>query len=359
MFTFVQNFFERYERHISSVALIGGFIVDSITLNRVDQFFDNIILLSYITIAGTCIVLLSFWKDEWLTGRFAPKVHAFLLIAMQFAFGGLFSAFLIFYSRSSSFIASAPFLFVLLFVLIGNEFFKAQYIRLTVQVSIFFFVLYSYLIFTIPVVLGFMNTWTFLLSGLISLLCIRIFILFIKLINPVKVISSGGMFLIVIGIFTVINGLYFLNIIPPIPLALKDSGVYHSIVKNADGTYTAQKEEHEFNEFFKAYERVNLLPGKPLYVFTSIFAPTEFKATVFHVWEQYDKKSKAWVETNRIELPILGGRDGGFRTYSVKENPSMGQWRVSVETGRGQVIGRILLQVNRVQTTPPLSPVTK
>ncbi|MEX0931128.1 MAG: DUF2914 domain-containing protein [Candidatus Paceibacterota bacterium] len=358
-FQIATGFFERYEKHISSFALVAGFVIDSFTLQRIDLLFENIVLLSYIVIAGTCILFLSLWKEEWLQRPVLGKVHALLLIAMQFAFGGLFSAFLIFYSRSSSLIASAPFLLLLFFILIGNELFKKQYIRLTVQISIFFLVLYSYLIFTIPVLLGQMSWWIFLLSGAISLVLIRVFILLLRLVNPAKMIMAGNMFLPIIIIFVLINGLYFLNIIPPIPLSLKDSGVYHSLTRTQDGSYVVEEETKTFRDYFRMYEQVSLRAGDSLFAFTSIFAPTNFETDIYHVWEQYNRKSEEWEETNRIRLPIVGGRDGGYRTFSVKQNPGMGLWRVSAVTARGQVIGRINISVERVSELPSLEVITK
>lgn len=36
----------------------------------------------------------------------------------------------------------------------------------------------------------------------------------------------------------------------------------------------------------------------------------------------------------------MGGREGGYRGYSVKGNLFAGEWRVNVTTERGQSLGR-------------------
>src|SRR3712207_1946369 len=91
-----KRFLERYERHISSAALIGGFIIDSITLKRIDFLFENLVLISYLTIAGISIAFLNFYEGGAVRGRFFEWMHRLLPIVIQFAFGGLFSGFLIF-----------------------------------------------------------------------------------------------------------------------------------------------------------------------------------------------------------------------------------------------------------------------
>src|SRR4051812_42147678 len=90
-----------YERYISPLSLIAGFLMDNlILLRRVDLWTSNALLLFYLSLAGFGIVLLNGiesgrFKNEWLL-RAAP----FLPVVEQFAFGGLFSAFVSLYSRS-------------------------------------------------------------------------------------------------------------------------------------------------------------------------------------------------------------------------------------------------------------------
>ena len=52
---------------------------------------------------------------------------------------------------------------------------------------------------------------------------------------------------------------------------------------------------------------------------------------------------------------ISGGREGGFRWYSKKFTITAGKWRVKVETGRGQILGRIeFAVVNSPDSHPTL-----
>jgi len=109
----MKSFFVKYERHISTGAFAAGFIIDNLTLTRIDLLLDNLILFSYLVVAGSVIVFLNFYERGVFTGfvgRFFAPARLVAPIAMQFAFGGLFSGFFIFYSRSASLSASWPFL---------------------------------------------------------------------------------------------------------------------------------------------------------------------------------------------------------------------------------------------------------
>jgi len=46
-----------------------------------------------------------------------------------------------------------------------------------------------------------------------------------------------------------------------------------------------------------------------------------------------------------VKFPIVGGREGGYRAYSVKSQPASGRWRVDIETAEGQLIGRVPFSV--------------
>jgi len=124
----------------------------------------------------------------------------------------------------------------------------------------------------------------------------------------------------------------FTNLIPPIPLSLKDAGVYHSLYRNSDGNYTATEEPQTFWDFFKSYKLFHEVAGQPVYVFTSIFAPTNLNVQVIHDWQHYDETSRKWQSIEKMSLSIIGGRDGGFRTYSIMTVSQSGLWRVDVTT---------------------------
>ena len=355
----VKNFFERYERHTGIALMALGFFIDNLTLKRIDLLFDNLIFFFYLTIALSTILITNAYQGGKLRTRFMEKHQVWLSLPMQYAFGGLFSGFVVIYSRSGTVVASWLFLAILAALLIGNEFAKSNYARLTYRITIFFTAFFSYTIFYIPVLTKRMGAGTFLLSGAVSLLGIGIVLLVLRNLTRayfrqqrVKVAAS------IASVFLLFNLLYFTNVIPPVPLSLKAIGIYHEIRTVSRG-YTASVEPPRWYEFYNDTGRVFQRYGnEPVFVFSSIFAPTDLRTPVFHQWFFYDPQSRSWVAKDRLSFPILGGRDGGYRGYSQKRNVQEGKWRVDVVTARGQLIGRITFTVTAVDTSAQTNPVT-
>jgi hypothetical protein len=158
----------------------------------------------------------------------------------------------------------------------------------------------------------------------------------------------------IIGIFVGMNALYFGNLIPPIPLSLKDVGVYHDIDRLRNGNYVMQYEDHGLPNIFKLYEDFHASVGTPVYAYTAVFSPTSLNTTVIHEWERYDAESGTWVLMGLVNLHVVGGREGGFRTYSIKDDLTSGRWRVNVETLDGHLIGRLRFTVVSDSPLPEL-----
>lgn len=358
MFTRVKEFYFTHERRISSGALIFGFIVDSFTLTRADLWFDNVVLLSLLAISGIGIGIVNIVDAKrWKRGFFA-RIRKVAPLAIQFAFGGLFSGLLVLYSRSASLSSSWPFLLLLLFLLIGNEFFKERYEHITFQVSIYFVGLFSYVTLVLPIIVKSLGPVIFLLGGVLSLAILfgLLRILSVFIFSQVRG-SRERIFLSVGSIFIVINVLYFGNIIPPIPLSLKESGSYHRVERVGDA-YIADSELARWYDVFDPIPELHLVKGASAYFYSSVFAPTDIKTNIVHHWERQTENGE-WETVNRVTFGIFGGRDGGYRGYSVKERVSEGRWRVNVETARGQVIGREEFEVIFVEHTPVLEQVMR
>ena len=341
----IKAWFEKYEAYISTGSLLLGFAIDNLTLKRIDLPFENIVLFTYLAISAIGITLINLYDTGKLHEKLIEKTRFLLPHIVQFAFGGLFSGFFVFYSGSASFFTSWPFLVLLLVIMVGGERFKHYYLRIGFQVGVLYIALFSFSIFYIPVLTGKMGVWTFLLSGLSSLVIIALFLRFLLQIVP-DVIKKNKRIIgcAVGGAFFLINIFYFANILPPIPLALKDGGIYHSLVKR-DGEYWVKEERGNWNKFFSRYDVIHLSPGASLYAYSSVFAPTNLNTNIVHNWQYFDKQNDKWVSASRIIFPIVGGRDGGYRGYSWKSSLFPALWRVDVETLSGQIIGRIKFRI--------------
>lgn len=330
------------KRHWLTVAFLLGFVVDNITLNRVDQFFDNFLLFMYVVLAMLSILYLYAGTAGKLPETWIPYARKYAPLIIQYAFGGLLSGMLIFYGRSGAWTESWPFLVLILGVIYGNETITDRSTRLVFNLSIFFVGLFSYVVLVIPVFTGYMGPWVFVGSGLLALVIMRLFLLALRSVIPNFLDLHMKMVIFSIGcIFAGFNFLYFTNIIPPIPLSLKDVGIYHSVVRFENGDYQLKYEAGEWWRFWRDSDK-NFHPvaGNNIFCFAKVFAPTRLKTDIYHNWEYYDDVKGEWTSYARLSYPIAGGRGNGFRGYTLIENFREGKWRCSVETERGQVLGR-------------------
>ena len=332
------EYIKKYENHISTGAMVVGFIIDNLTTGRIDQFFSHVFIIFYILTAGLSILLINFVEVKNLTTNVAQKIKIFAPIAMQFAYGGLFSAFFVFYSRSGSFWESWPFLILMLSLLILNEFLKEKYSRLVYQMGVYFFIIFSYMIFLVPVISKQIGQLIFIYSGLISLTLIYLFTIVIHVITQKKYfLFHKKMWLVIFVTYFIMNIFYFTNILPPLPLSMKDSGIYNLIEKKGTSYITYRKHTNWFERYFNNTIEVN--PSSSLYYFSSVFAPTKLNTQIVHEWEYYNKTSKKWVKASKIAFSITGGSDTGYRGYSLKQNLQEGDWRIFTKTPNGQIIG--------------------
>jgi len=341
-----RNLYGRFERPISSLSLILGFVFDIVTLKRVDTFWEISWIVAHIVIVGLFIMIIHIKEGKIGDENNPHKAHFWYVNILQFFFGGLLSTYLVFYFRSSDIFVTWPFILILAIAFIANESLKSHYVRLSFQISLFFLSIYSFSIFLVPVILHKIGMWVFLLSGFLSLVFITIFILILFYFIKDKFNKSKKTIIsLIIGITVLINLLYFTNLIPPIPLSLKDAGVYHSIQKNNNGNYDVTYDDYGWQEYFKLYKDFNKTPESPVYAYSAIFSPEDLDITIIHEWQYYDTTNNKWTTRAVIRLPVVGGRDGGFRTYSMISNTVYGKWRVNIKTELGQIIGRLRFNI--------------
>ena len=88
-------------------------------------------------------------------------------------------------------------------------------------------------------------------------------------------------------------------------------------------------------------ERLGAAPTQ-LVCYTTLSAPRGLRDAVVHVWR------KDGAELDRIAVTVRGGREAGFRTWSIKQNirpRPAGLWSCSVETASGQLLGERVVVV--------------
>jgi hypothetical protein len=346
-----------YERYVSPLALVAGFISDNLFLTRrVDLLRTNLLFFIYLVVAALGVAIINVIETGRIKTPWVLKAAPFVPLAAQFAFGGLFSGYLSLYSRSASFPASWIFVLLLAALLLGNERFTRLYARLSFQVALYFTVLFSFLIFFLPVIFHSIGPYMFLASGVASLAAIALFSYALSFIAPELVRAQQTEIARAVAIiFILFNALYFLGFIPPLPLAIKEAGVYHSVVREPDGTYELLGEPLPWYEAYLRYNTVfQAAPGESAYAYSAIFAPAGLSTIILHQWQRYDTATNSWITTDTLRFEIEGGRDGGYRGYSMKSGITAGKWRVNVITQYGQIIGRISFTVVDVPAAVPL-----
>jgi Protein of unknown function (DUF2914) len=368
--SFARSWYARFERPISSLSLIGGFVFDALTLRRIDVFWDNFWVVAHLAIVTLCAIwinLLDNAADEKGTRPEADphKVHFWLVNLMQFFFGGILSVFLVFYYRSGTIATSWPFLLILALAFIANESLKRRFARLSFQIALLFLAFYAFAIYSIPMLLHEIGTLVFLFSGVVSVAAIGIILLVLATFSRQRFAGRTRWTVgaSIAGILMIVNGLYFLNLIPPLPLSLKQADVFHSLAVKGPGDYTVTTESQTASgiasidflaRFFALRQTVHIRPGDPLTVYTAVFSPIALATKVVHEWQYYDRSKGEWITRARIPLSVVGGRDGGYRTFSVTSAITAGLWRVDVETPGGQAIGRLNFNVVVQGNEPPL-----
>ncbi len=201
----------------------------------------------------------------------------------------------------------------------------------------------------IPVLIKYMNTYVFIFSGLISLGCTLALIrkVYKASARTRKEVHLGKLLGLVVGIYALIHVFYFFNLIPPVPLALQSGLVGHQ-VKYEEGKYSVLYEKDEWYVFWRTH-RLKLLwrPNEKVYVFTSIFAPSNLEKAIFHRWKWRNPKVDEWEIVEDIGIKIRGGRADGYRGYTYKHWVKPGLWEVEVITEEGLVLGVLNFEIVR------------
>lgn len=338
-----KRFYARHERLMMPLALVVGFIFDYITFTNIKISAVLTVLLVYWLIAGLTITFLNYYDAGKVNKRF-KYIRLFSSLLLQFLFGALLGGVFVFYWFSGSFFASWPFFLILVGVMVSNDMFKNYFLKPVLQISAYFFI--SFLLFSValPFVFYSLSPWLFIAAGVVSTIYILSFIWVLVRVNKEVKQKKNIILSVIAAVLLGMNLLYFTNIIPPIPLSVREAGVYHYVEK-VGSEYILEGEEEGFWQKIIPGQKIHIESGQRVYVFTSVFAPVELSVPIWHHWEYYDKEEREWIEASKISFHIKGGREEGYRGFTWKRSLHDGLWRVSVKTARGQVLGRIKFRI--------------
>lgn len=343
----LQESLRKHGKYAPILFFIGGFIFDTFTLGRVDRTYDLVVLCLHMSCLTLTLYLYNLADDGTWENTFIKKYTSYLPLAIQFFFGGLSSAYVIYFSRSVSLSKTASFFIILLLLLVANEFLKKRISNKYLQFGVYYFISFTFFTFMIPVFIKQLSPTIFLISGAISLICTLFLIISIYTKSPSTRIEMhlGKMLSLILVIYAFINLFYFLRLIPPVPLALDEGIVAHDV--RLDGTgYQVKYEQDKTFMFWRKYKTTfQYSPESKVYIFSSVFAPTGLEKEIIHRWQWYDDHLDEWTTMDEISYSITGGRDDGYRGYTFKENVKDGKWKVAVITKEQFVLGVIYFNV--------------
>ncbi len=334
--------------------LLVGVAADYITFRTIQIKTTFILLAAYFVLAGLALTFVHAYDANRVRGQNLAPIKYLRLAAplvIQFTFGALLSASLIFYWFSGAISVSWPLILIIAALMASNEVLRQYFLKPVVQVSVYFFALFSLLALLFPFIFNSINYWLFIAAGASSLIIILIYILALTHFLPNLKRGRTHLIILVVAIAAVMNALYFFNIIPPIPLSVREAGVYHDVQRSGNA-YILKTETQTWLEKIQPGQTIHIKARERVYVFTSIFAPLDLQTKIYHRWQYYDEALGQWTDRGRYFFFITGGREAGYRGFSTKANIPAGQWRVYTETERGQALGRIKFTVEQVNEHP-------
>ena len=252
--------------------------------------------------------------------------------AVQFFFGGLFSALVVCYFKSSGSLASFLLVILLAILLVGNEFLQKKYESFGVSLAFFCLLGTMFMNFAIPHLVHRIGFIWFLISTLLSFgLCAMIW----KLSHRKKSILVAPA---LISIFLIVA--YIMNWVPPVPLVLKQKLACQNFDK---ASYSCDVDDPSLLQMIGLkIPSVHRVDSSEVYFLTSVYAPAKLKAELEYLWYYQDPQTGKYMLTDRISsgrMTINGGRESGFRTFTRKKNTPPGKYRVEIAYKNGAVIG--------------------
>jgi hypothetical protein len=313
--------FPRLQRYAPALFFIGGFVWDAITLGRSIKPIDLFILAAYLI--GAAVILTLLGRGVVFRGS------QYLGPLLQFFFGGIFSALFIFYFLSSGGLAGYVVAIGLAALLIGNEFLGSRYSELTLSWTLFTLCACMFFNFALAHLFRSISTFWFYLGTLIAALLVLV----LRRASQHESASIKPS----IGVAAVLLVLHAFNLIPPVPLVKKQMVIAHDVRHEGRG-YVAHAESPGWRIWRTSSPVFHRRAGERVYCFTSVFVPNGIRTTIRHRWERYDERAGEWRTMDVRPFAIAGGRSGGYRGYTFKQNVIPGRWRVTAESESGATI---------------------
>lgn len=345
-------FKKKHEAKLDITFFICGFLLDAWLVGHPDAPLFILHQAVYLFIIALLIHYeLLFRLEKWHPSNFSTKIWPYQNFALHFCLGTLLNVYSLFYIKSASLFSSAIFLFVMILMIFMNELpFIKKAKKINLKVGLYSICLFSFFSIVYPILFGFIGVVPFSFSVLSTF-----GILLVQLRMLRKIVTEPGVlfhaiFAPVATVMVIFATFFFLGLIPPVPLSVKEQGIYHYLVKRDSHYYLyAEKDESIFWNFGKSTFHAE--PGDKIYFYSQIFSPARISDKIMVHW--FKKNSLGdWESQDQVPVAIKGGRDEGFRAFTYKSNYDAGEWKVVVETSTGVEISRLYFDVVNVENDP-------
>jgi hypothetical protein len=337
--------YERHEVKWHVAFFVGGFVLDVLAAREgVDSPFIVLQQVFYLGLIGAILYLDILRDAQPDATKFSPRlerVWAYRGLAVHFSLGALMNMYSIFFLMSASWFSSIVFAALLLTAVVLNELPMVQRRGVDIKVGLYVVCVFCFWSLMIPLAIGRVGRLTFVAAWIGTLGVVAIFFTLLRRRLSIRELRRRLLLpgFVVAGTFL---AFYMIGLIPPVPIAAKDLGVYHLVERH--GNEYLLHHERPWWKFWQSDDRDFVArPGDRVFVFVSVFSPARFADTVYVRW--LVKGADGWQESDRIPIQITGGRRDGFRGFTSKQNYRAGRWRVSIETGDGREISRIYFDV--------------
>ena len=159
--------------------------------------------------------------------------------------------------------------------------------RVRLRVSLYAFCVLSFLTYFIPIIVGRIAPWIFLLSLLLSGAIVWQVTRWLEP-GPDRVAERRGMFVPAAGVLVFIGALYVLRLIPPVPLSVQFQGIYHDVRRDSRGYSLVYADPPAWAPWRRDSRPFERRTGDRLHYFVRVFAPSGFRHRVVIRWDVFD-----------------------------------------------------------------------
>jgi hypothetical protein len=355
-FQHLKLYYERHEHALDIAAFVGGFLFDIAMLDRIDAWATIIQQAAYLVLIA--VILLQMFFAE---GKPQPELHAmptlkrwyyeYRTALVHFLLGTLLNLYTLFFFKSASLFVSFAFMIVLVLLMVANDSKRLKALGLSFKFALFSLCLLSFCASIVPIFVGSIGMFVFMLSMLVGCLPLAVINRRIGIHAPERIQQARQQILVPFGIVLIgFLSLYLFRLIPPVPLSIPFIGVYHNVERGED-TFRLSHERPFWEFWHHGDQNFAAQPGDRIYVYFRIFSPARFSDQVLMRWYWKDNAGK-WKLQDSIPIKIVGGREEGFRGYGMKTNYQPGAWKLQVDTTDEREIGRVYFDVTKVAEAP-------